>query len=127
MTKIQEIENEIAILQTRQSVIKDALISAKADLAEEERRAAAEDQAETEALMLRYLTFLGYEKSEYRTSTSYRTVGRRKLSIATADPARIPHDYNMRDCSAYYVQTTLICGTGAHNVLLLAARAHERV
>ena len=71
--------------------------------------------------MLRYMAHLGYEKSSYRVGSRgdyHPPVD--KLSIATAD---IPEERALYNDT--FVQTTLVFGTGAHNVLLRAAKEWE--
>jgi len=125
VTKVQEIENELAVLETRQKAISDAILWAKHDLDVEREKQAAIDREQEETLMLEFLWVLGYEKSNYRTSTSQTNLGARKLQVATADPALVPHDYNVN--GPYFVQTTLVAGTGAHNVLLRAAKLNAGI
>lgn len=86
------------------------------------------EQARNEDLMLRYLAHLGWEKSAYRTSSTRpaRTGSpNRKLRVATASADRMPDGSIEEATDAYFTQTSLVYGCGAHTVLLAAAQEWE--
>lgn len=84
-----------------------------------------EDVCIEEDLILSYLFALGWKASNYRTSTQDRHFGKRKLHIATRDEAKWPEDRKKNYENEIFVQSTLIVGCGAHNVLLDAAKEWE--
>lgn len=86
------------------------------------------EQVRNEDLMLRYLAHLGWEKSAYRTSsTRPARTGKpiRKLRVATASKDRMPDGAIEHAIGAYFTQTGLVYGCGAHEVLLAAAQEWE--
>lgn len=104
------------------------VLERKENLAKVQEEYATSEQARNEDLMLRYLAHLGWEKSAYRTSsTRPARTGKpvRKLRVATASEDMMPDGATEHTVGAYFTQTGLVYGCGAHTVLLAAAKEWE--
>jgi hypothetical protein len=106
------------------------VLERKKNLAQVQEAYEKGEQARNEDLMLRYLAHLGWEKSAYRTSsTRPARTGKpvRKLRVATASEDMMPDGtvLSTAGTGAYFTQTGLVYGCGAHTVLMVAAKEWE--
>jgi hypothetical protein len=127
--RLRKAESALALSNSNVSYWQQATTENEETLKALQWQLAEEARQKGEDLVLAYVQLLGYEASNFRTSTSDKYFGKRKLQVSTMNPAMIPEDKRAeRGLHPYlpFVQTTLVQGTGAYNVLLRAAELWEK-
>jgi len=122
MSTTSSLEAQVEFTERMYEYYAEALKNARRKLSKWQEEAEERKHADTEALVLRYLHQLGYETSIYRTSTGKTNNRQRKLHVRTA---HFPEGCSPIFEGENFCQTTLLYGTGAHNVLVKAAQIWE--